>query len=445
MIDRLIAKLGEQLDLTAEELADIIWLSVMRQQGKTASKVKSQTRRSPNQSEIDLGDVHTRSQPASSSATANLEVNNSGKVAGLLPRRSASEALMDRQPIKVSNPPSIRDPLALVRSLRPLMRLVPSELVDSLDEQATAQQIAEAFVWQPIIKPVLEPWLDLVLVIDESESMLIWRQTVLEFRKLLRNYGTFRDVHLWGLHWEERQFKLRSGLGVKYLRSSRKPEVLVDPSGRQLILVVSDCVPKYWQGEQIVKLLKLWSRSSPVSVVQVLPEWMWTRTAIRSYAPLTLSSTEAGLPNIRLNARWHDTYQSVPKSASSALVPIVPLNVDVILNWSQMVMGHCESSGYLVRATVTQTDAESQDALSPKQQVEQFEVMSSPIAQRLMCLLAASPVITLPVIRLIQETMLPASRQMNVAEVLLGGLLKPIELPKTDCDPNELEYAFVDD
>ena len=445
MIDLLIAKLGEQLDLTAEELADIIWLSVMRQQGKTTSKTKSQTRRSPNQSEIVLDDVHNRSQPASSPAPANLEGNSSGKVAALKHRHAASDALMDRQPIKVSNPPSIRDPLALVRSLRPLMRLVPSELVDSLDEQATAQQIAEAFVWQPIVKPVLEPWLDLVLVVDESESMLIWRQTVLEFRKLLRNYGTFRDVHLWGLHWEERQFKLRSGLGAKHLRSSRKPEVLVDPSGRQLILVISDCVAKYWEGEPIVKLLNLWSRSSPVSVVQVLPEWMWTRTAIRSYAPLTLSSQEAGLPNIRLNAKWNDTYQSVPKSASSALVPIVPLNADVILNWSQMVMGHCESSGYLVRATVTQTDAESQDALSPKQQVEQFEVMSSPIAQRLMCLLAASPVIALPVIRLIQETMLPASRQMNVAEVLLGGLLKPIELPKADCNPNELEYAFVDE
>ncbi|MBD2319465.1 formylglycine-generating enzyme family protein [Pseudanabaena sp. FACHB-1050] len=419
----------------------------MRQQGKTTSKTKSQTRRSPNQSEIVLDDVHTRSQPASSSpAPANLEAHNSGKVAGLLPRRSASDALMDRQPIKVSNPPSIRDPLALVRSLRPLMRLVPSELVDSLDEQATAQQIAEAFVWQPIIKPVLEPWLDLVLVVDESESMLIWRQTVLEFRKLLRNYGTFRDVHLWGLHWEDRQFKLRSGLGAKHLhRSSRKPELLVDPSGRQLILVISDCVAEYWQSEQIVKLLKLWSRSSPVAVIQVLPEWMWTRTAIRSYAPLTLSSTDAGLPNIRLNAKWNDTYQSVPKSVSAALVPIVPLNADVILNWSQMVMGHCESSGYLVRAIVAQTDAESQDALSPKQQVEQFEVMSSPIAQRLMCLLAASPVITLPVIRLIQETMLSASRQMNVAEVLLGGLLKPIELPKADCNPNELEYAFVDE
>ena len=446
MIDRLIAKLGEQLDLTAEELADIIWLSVMRQQGKTASKVKSQTRNFPNQSEIADDDVHSRSQPASSSATTNLEVNNSGKVVGIMPRRAASDTLMDRQPIKVSNPPSIRDPLALVRSLRPLMRLVPSELVDSLDEQATAQQIAEAFVWQPIVKPVLEPWLDLVLVVDESESMLIWRQTVLEFRKLLRNYGTFRDVHLWGLDWGNRQFQLRSGLGSKHLhRSSRKPEVLIDPSGRQLILVISDCVAEYWQGEQIVKLLNLWSRSSLVSVVQVLPEWMWTRTAIRNYAPLTLSSTEAGLPNLRLNAKWHDTYQAVPKSASAALVPIVSLNADVILNWSQMVMGHCESSGYLVRATVVQIDAQSQDTLSPKQQIEQFEVMSSPIAQRLMGLLAASPVITLPVIRLIQETMLPASRQMNVAEVLLGGLLKPIELSKADCNPNELEYAFVDE
>lgn len=450
MIDRLIAELGEHLDLTAEEVADVIWLSVIRQQGQTVSKGKSNKTRVSNPREIDSGELNLPPPPIPlpiSAKSSNIETET---VAGFLPRGSTSDALMNRQPIKVANPPSIRDPLALVRSLRPLMRLVPCERVESLDEQATAQQIAEACVWQPVIKPVLEPWLDLILVLDESESMLIWRQTVLEFRKLLRNYGTFRDVHLWGLHWEDQQFKLRAGIGANKLRQpSRKPEALINPSGRQLILVISDCVAEYWRDERLVKLFKLWSALSSVAIVQVLPEWMWMRTAIRSYGSILLSANEVGLPNSRLTALWNDSYQAVSKSQSGAksgaVIPIVPLDANAILNWSQMVMGHCEISGYLVCASLPETDTKTQVSLSPSQRIEEFQVMSSPIAQRLICLLAASPVVTLPVIRLIQETLLPDSRQMNVAEVLLGGLLRQIDAPHGECNPNELEYVFVDE
>jgi hypothetical protein len=33
MIEHLIAELGEKLDLTAKELADVIWLTLIRQEG----------------------------------------------------------------------------------------------------------------------------------------------------------------------------------------------------------------------------------------------------------------------------------------------------------------------------------------------------------------------------------------------------------------------------
>lgn len=33
MIDHLLAELGEKLDLTAAELADVIWLTLIRQEG----------------------------------------------------------------------------------------------------------------------------------------------------------------------------------------------------------------------------------------------------------------------------------------------------------------------------------------------------------------------------------------------------------------------------
>ncbi|NEO97121.1 MAG: formylglycine-generating enzyme family protein [Symploca sp. SIO2E9] len=67
------------------------------------------------------------------------------------------------------------------------------------------------------------------------------------------------------------------------------------------------------------------------------------------------------------------------------------------------------------------------------------------MARRLAGLLAASPVISLPVIRLIQETILPKSRQVHVAEVLLGSILQPISSPNPSTNPDDIEYRFLDE
>ena len=215
MTDRWIAELGEKLDLTAEELADIVWLTLIRQQGSVANTTQAKSKdriettaaRSPIAPIAPMGVSPSVSIPNSQSTP---EI-----IAGIAPRRSqtasTTNTVLDRVAFKVPNPPSIREPLALVRSLRPLMRQVPSGQIDGLDEQATAQQISETRVWQPIVQPALEPWLELVLIADESASMLIWQQTVLEFRRLLRNYGTFRDVQLWGIALGRRSVGASSG------------------------------------------------------------------------------------------------------------------------------------------------------------------------------------------------------------------------------------------
>ena len=56
--------------------------------------------------------------------------------------------------------------------------------------------------------------LDLALVVDESDSMLIWRRTVTELQRLLENYGVFRTVRVWGLVETEERVQIRPGFGV---------------------------------------------------------------------------------------------------------------------------------------------------------------------------------------------------------------------------------------
>ena len=57
--------------------------------------------------------------------------------------------------------------------------------------------------------------------------------------------------------------------------------------------------------------------------------------------------------------------------------------------------------------------------------------------RKLAGLLAAAPV-SLPVVRLIRQTMLPQSSQVHVAEVFLGGILKPLSLKGRQYSPKAL-------
>jgi hypothetical protein len=78
------------------------------------------------------------------------------------------------------------------------------------------------------------------------------------------------------------------------------------------------------------------------------------------------------------------------------------------------------------------------------QRVQRFRVTASPMARRLAGLLAAAPVISLPVVRIIQERLLAESRQVHVAEVFLGGLLKPLVEITAQTNVDTVQYEFLD-
>ena len=81
--------------------------------------------------------------------------------------------------------------------------------------------------------------------------------------------------------------------------------------------------------------------------------------------------------------------------------------------------------------------------LNSQKRVSRFRKTASPIARKLAYLLAAAPVINLPVVRLIQKTMLPKSEPVHVAEVFLGGLLKPLTEIEADTNPDMVQYDFM--
>ena len=372
--------------------------------------------------------------------------------------------------------------LALGHALRPLKRRLPSATTRVLDEEATAERIAEERILTPVLRPALTRWLDLALVIDQSPSMAIWARTVEELRGLLESLGAFRDVRIWLLDTDTADGQAVLYAGTESATSHARPSApraLVDPGGGRLILVVSDCVAPAWSSGAVPALLSLWCRTSPVAIVHVLPQRLWRYTAIET-EPAELRAPNPGAPNAKLNiASWvanaerelevalaaaasasplalrDDTAASFGVDASAVPVPVIALEPRWLAPWASLVAG---AGGRQVPGVITWAKpwaGESPDTpeaaglerpptnLSPAERVRRFRGIVSPTAFELAGYLAAVP-LTLPIMRVVQQAMLPGSAQVHLAEVLLGGLLeRPTPLGPT-VHPDNVEYDFVD-
>jgi hypothetical protein len=85
------------------------------------------------------------------------------------------------------------------------------------------------------------------------------------------------------------------------------------------------------------------------------------------------------------------------------------------------------------------------EPLNPEERVQRFWVSASPIARKLARLLVAAPIITLPIVRIIQDTLLPRSHTYQIAEVFLGGLLKPLAPITPEVHPDEVLFVFANE
>ncbi|NJR31835.1 MAG: hypothetical protein HC778_01825 [Chamaesiphon sp. CSU_1_12] len=317
---------------------------------------------------------------------------------------------------------SLREPLSLARSLKPLLQRVASGWSNVLDEAATIDLIINEKLWLPTFKPNLEPWLDLVLVVDESLSMQIWQRTIAELKRFLAAYGVFRDVRVYSLVIENDRAFVRPRLGTAgQTQTLRNPQELIDPSGRRLILVATDCVSGFWRTGELLPALQLWAKSSPMAIVQMLPEWLWNRSGLGLAATVRFTAQAAGTPNDRLMATSISFCDDFDLDLG-VKVPVVTLEPEPIEAWAQLVAGKggVRSPGVVFDPEPMATDSAFGSRTgggSGEERVRRFQATASPMARQLAMILAAAPAINLPIVRILQDRLLPESQQVHVAEV----------------------------
>ncbi len=443
MLNQLITAFHSlDLDPTAEELADVLWLALQIRRAKPLMPLSQrlwlalQIRMAMLLKPFFQGPKNSQSlkpPPMFPKETDRQEETQTGtvKTDGSFPLYPSSPGKMTSSGLPFRTPAARMLPhaLSLARALRPLMQRVASQTIYQINEVATIEWIAETQIWLPILQGIPERRFEMALVIENSHSMEIWSPVIAEFRRLLENHGAFRNVQTWELKYEAGKVHLYAKTHSTSARS-RSCKELLDSTPRRLILVVSDGVSSAWYTGEMTKLLECWGQHHPVAILQMLPQRLWRGTGLSQGLRVNLRATVANVTNRQLGDDAADSWlvENIPQGIK---VPVVTLETESLNYWAKLVMGKGENwvqgvifeSSTVKLAPVVTTAETSAPILTATERVKRFSALASPLAQQLAGYLAAAP-LTLEVMRLVQQVMLPESGQIHLAEVFLGGLLK---------------------
>ena len=418
----------KSLALSDEDIADTLWLAL--QMGVAEKRPGGTTPKEPGETTPKELSETTPKEPGETTLKDNVYIykTNNFPKKGIKPKN-------DALPFQTPAAPALPNKLEISRALRPLMRKVPSPTRSILDVEATVTRIAEQDIWLPVTKPEPERWLDLELIAEENKSSFIWQETIVELEGLLHNHGAFRRFRTWTLHLS----KNRNSLDRNELQLNRRKKrnqitnsihsyrELISSNGRSLIILITDCVSSIWQQQTIYNWLQNWSDKVPTTIIQLFPERLWLSTKLDLGYKVKFSALTPGVPNSKLIC-WEDL-----GTEQILNLPIITLEAESFKYWAKVIAGYGS----------TQTPGIALDIEFVKQQlrhlqfnsephfqnssaeiiVDQFLATASPTAQRLAGLMSAAPV-SLPVVHLIQKTLLNKSTSVHVAEVFLSGMIE---------------------
>ncbi|MFD7079191.1 SAV_2336 N-terminal domain-related protein [Streptomyces sp. NPDC059918] len=414
------------LDPTAEELADALWLAGRIGPAGPAGPGRGRPA-PPRRTRAPGGAAPAEEEAVPSEPDPEDPVRlYASRVLGAVAEDAAGFPGGAGVPVRVPGAAALPRILEIQRALRALQRHrppgPPTRLV--LDEPATAEASARALgLVIPVLRPESRREATIRLVMDASPSMAVWHDMFEELRSVCERLGAFRDVQVHYLH-RLGDGRAAVGRGAGPGTRLRSGDQLRDPTGRALTMVVSDCAGPLWREGEAQRLLHRWAECTPCVVVQPLPQRLWSRSWLPTERGV-LTRAEGGSGKLRFRP---DRPARPGRYTGGLTVPVLPPSAIALGSWARLVAGLGTGP---VPAEVGRVLADHPAAplpppravRPPRELVRRFRASASPSAVQLAVYLSAAP-LTLPVMALVQRTMLPDSEPSDLAEVLLSGLLR---------------------
>ncbi|MFI1927686.1 SAV_2336 N-terminal domain-related protein [Streptomyces sp. NPDC020377] len=420
MIERLAAALATTAGLSAEEVLDVLLLCGRRPLPEEAVR--------PDAAASSAAPPAT-SEPARTSTPPDAPPPVPEPVAPRAPelRLPPERADADLRPAAEAGfeaPAAISDQSALPRALRRFRRVRTRGHRLSIDIEATADATAEARGRLVLVHTQeAEHALDVVLVADDGPGMRIWDDTLDAFARLLTQSGAFRTVTRCRLAHTPKGPRLRDGRGMLH-----PPRYIVDPSGHRVVLVATDATAEAWYHPPMWAALATWCRAMPTAILHMLPDRYWARTAIGD-PYLAARARRPGGPNQHYEQRlawWAEAPRGVP-------LPVVTLAAESLWNWAEAAVdGVAWSDAISVDPPELAYAPSRADTSDPQALLNAFRALASDGAEHLAHAFAMAPVLSLPLMRILQEALVPTAGTPELAEVLASGLFRPAGHPAGD-------------
>ncbi|MFN7948349.1 MAG: tetratricopeptide repeat protein [Blastocatellia bacterium] len=438
MIEQFISLLRRsRLPLDEREIADILWFSRVLPRSPAAPEPVI-----PEPPVVPDDQPGTRETAPVTTSSAKSEKKAASAGADVFTPASSerSDDQLRASRVRVPGAAALPEAAEISRALRPFTRRFKAGREMALDVDETVQRTAETRFLNPVFRPQPERWFDVALVVEDTPTMAVWQQTIHEFERLLARQGAFRDVRVWQLRFAGERAVVRESSGVQ-----RTPEALCDPAARRLILLLSDCSSRPWRDGALAQVVLKWARRMPVVTIHLLSERLWPHTA--TGAPQT--TVTADLPG-RANAllKFDLPWWTEAANNNSVPLPLVALKPEHLKQWAAMLMkpGAIYERAVLLSArpeAAADAAPRAETKLTPDERVQRFRALVSSETFDLAVYLSFMP-LTLPVMRLVQAAMLAHPRQEQLAELLLGGIIRRRNPDDQARPAEEAEYEFID-
>jgi len=449
------------LDLGDDELLDVLWLSTRLPRGADAPLARRLRGAVPDSGAAGTGaPVEANAASSVTAAPTAGQTPDAPRPAPRFPEPAGDRGSLT--PVTAGPPPAdtpgrvmrlpgarmLGDELVLGRALRPLKRRVPSTVRTELDEDATAAAQADTGIPNVVLRALPERWLRLALVIDSDVSMVLWERHCRELQTALERSGAFRQIEVHQLSYGAPPGDLATNRGEVFLvrpwsgsrRGALPVSTLSDPSGRTLVLVVTDGAAPAWRDGRMRAVLERWATAGPTAVLHVLPRHLWAGTGIDGDT-WHITAPRPGAPN----SAWRIADPVLPPDVApftGVPVPIVELTPAGLRAWSTAITAVGRPAP--LRLWEPRSASAGRPTSDPGILARDFTRSASPSAVRLAAYIAAMAPVTVPVMRLVQSRLPEHTDTAALAEIFLSGLLRPVEQRGAEDPRRPVKHRFFD-
>ncbi|NEW60025.1 hypothetical protein GSY74_01900, partial [Sulfurovum sp. bin170] len=313
----------------------------------------------------------------------------------------------------------------LIFAFRHFRQKIASLKETKLDEEKIADYIAKTDIFRPFYKKSYEKRFRVLFIVDSSESMKIWESMIDEFVKNVKNYHIFKEVMVCYLSTdsEEPQFFRKKGL-----TSSLNDRWYRHIDSNTIAFMFSDMMSKSWSSGVLLQQITLWQKHFPFAVVQMLPQRLWNGTKLIDASMGKMSSRKKFALNGQIVSRAEEILSREEEELPELVkIPLLNFNPSSIEAYGKIMrsLPNNRIEGALFEAEdfrgEYQLEKENNE-LDAEQRLRGFYKYASGEAKELLELLAVVP-LSLPIVKLVQQKLLPQSTQEHLSEVFMSSIV----------------------